>query len=260
MDIRFHTLYERKLSYAPKWLLDMPGEVNIYDEYNIGIPLGKNPLLLMIEPRSIEPAAYEWVEHHYSEYKYVFTYDSRLLEKCSNAKVFLYCGVSLFSNSPKTKMISMACSGKTSCDGHIERLRIARLLKDKIDTYGRFDGGTYVDDSEIYSPYKFNIAMENYSDGYYFTEKILNCFATKTIPVYYGCPNISEFFNNKGIFQVKDTENILKVVDVILEHGDLIYESLKDAVEENYKRVARYERLEQPFFDMYSELLGEIAQ
>lgn len=260
MDIRFHTLYERKLSYAPEWLLKMSGEINIYDEYNLGIPLGKNPLLLMIEPRSIMPNAYEWVEHHYSDYLYVFTFDSRLLEICSNAKLLLYCGIDLFRNSKKSKMVSMACSGKTSCEGHLERLRIARLLKDKIDTYGKFDGGTFVDYSDIYAPYKFNVAMENYSDGYYFTEKILDCFATRTVPIYYGCPHISEFFNDKGILQAKNTDDILNIVDEVLEHGNSIYESMSDAIEDNYEKVSKYERLEQPFFNMYSKLLGEIAQ
>lgn len=258
MEIIFHTLYDRKLSYAPKWLLEMPGEVNIYDEYNLGITTEKNPIVMLVEPRSIEPFAYDWVEVHHKEYKYVFTFDSRLLERCSNAKLMLYGAVNIFSDCPKTKMISMACSGKTSCEGHRERLRIARLLKSKIDVYGKFDGGMYVDYSDIFNDYKFHVAMENYSDGYYFTEKILNCFATKTVPIYYGCPHISEYFNSKGILQAKSPDDILGVVNTVLRDGDSIYESMRDAIEDNYKRAAKYERLEQPFFDMHSKLLGEL--
>jgi hypothetical protein len=37
----------------------------------------------------------------------------------------------------------------------------------------------------------FHIAIENTQENNYFTEKIIDCFRTYTIPVYCGCPNIS---------------------------------------------------------------------
>ena len=42
--------------------------------------------------------------------------------------------------------------------------------------------------------YKYSIAIENSYKKNYFTEKFTDCILAKTIPIYYGCPNISDFF------------------------------------------------------------------
>jgi hypothetical protein len=44
--------------------------------------------------------------------------------------------------------------------------------------------------------YEFSIAIENCIEDSYFTEKITDCFLTDTTPIYYGCKNISEFFDS----------------------------------------------------------------
>jgi hypothetical protein len=45
----------------------------------------------------------------------------------------------------------------------------------------------------------FGVAIENVSHRGWFTEKILDCFLLKTIPIYWGCSNIEDYFNPKGI-------------------------------------------------------------
>lgn len=44
------------------------------------------------------------------------------------------------------------------------------------------------------APYKYSIAFENNVGNYYFTEKIIDCFLSWTMPIYYGCQNILDFF------------------------------------------------------------------
>ena len=36
-------------------------------------------------------------------------------------------------------------------------------------------------------PVMFHIAIENVSQRSYFSEKLLDCFLTRTVPVYWGC-------------------------------------------------------------------------
>ena len=50
----------------------------------------------------------------------------------------------------------------------------------------------------------FSIAIENASYETYFTEKLLDCFATGTIPVYYGAPDIGDYFNKDGIIDLSE--------------------------------------------------------
>lgn len=60
--------------------------------------------------------------------------------------------------------------------------------------------------------YMFSIIIENNSVDNYFTEKLLNCFAVGTVPIYLGCPNIGEFFNRNGIIEVSRKTNFKKLV------------------------------------------------
>ena len=42
--------------------------------------------------------------------------------------------------------------------------------------------------------YTYSVAIENCAERGYFTEKITDCILTDTIPIYYGCPDITKFF------------------------------------------------------------------
>jgi hypothetical protein len=50
----------------------------------------------------------------------------------------------------------------------------------------------------------YSVAIENSSIPNYFTEKLIDCLITKTIPIYWGCPNIDEYFDTSYWINVKD--------------------------------------------------------
>lgn len=60
--------------------------------------------------------------------------------------------------------------------------------------------------------YKFHLAIENVKTNYYFTEKLIDCFATGTIPIYWGAKKIDNFFNPKGIIQFDSLEEISEIL------------------------------------------------
>jgi hypothetical protein len=79
----------------------------------------------------------------------------------------------------------------------------------------------------------FHIAIENMSIKNMFTEKIIDCFYTKTVPVYYGCTNIGDYFNIDGILVVNDLEDIIAICNSLTpEH----YQRMLPAIEDNYNR------------------------
>ena len=45
----------------------------------------------------------------------------------------------------------------------------------------------------------FSIVIENSIESDYFTEKLLDCFLTGTIPIYVGTKTTSEYFDTDGI-------------------------------------------------------------
>ena len=82
--------------------------------------------------------------------------------------------------------------------------------------------------------YCFSVAMENARSPGYFTEKILDCFATGTVPIYYGAPDIGDFFNPDGIIELTDG------LDPSLLDRDR-YERMLPAVCDNFERCLQYE-------------------
>lgn len=66
-------------------------------------------------------------------------------------------------------------------------------------------GGTWEDSRDIYKPYKFVFALENTKLPGYVTEKIVNAFEARAIPVYWGCSETAKrFFNPEAFLDVSD--------------------------------------------------------
>ena len=217
-----------------------------------------NGIALLVEPRSIIPGTYAWMQENYQKFRYVFTFDSELL-KLPNAKLLIYGQITAESpDDPKTKNISMVASNKDFCSGHINRQNVARALMDKIDTYGKFKGDAYCDDKDYLSGYRFNVAMENFSDGHYFTEKICNCFASKIVPIYWGCPNIGEYFDMDGIIYCRTPNEVIARVNDVFMDPEYEYNKRKDAIEHNLQLVQKYRRYANWFLETYGDLLEGI--
>jgi len=220
---------------------------------------------LLIEPRSICPKSYEYVEKNHKKFKYIFTHDSKLLEMCDNAKLILWgmgnANYSCSNDVQKTKYISMVSSDKELCEFHIARKELARKIKDNpyVDVLGTIDGGLFKNTFQIYAEYKFSIAFENYIDDYWFTEKVCNCFANKTIPLYYGARKIGEYFNADGIIQFNSPDEIYDFINKINspKYLNKMYYTREEAINDNYERVKQFPDFETWFFKEYGELLNE---
>jgi hypothetical protein len=64
--------------------------------------------------------------------------------------------------------------------------------------------------------YRFNICFENGSYPGYVTEKILNAFQVKTMPIYWGSPTVGRDFNPKAFINASDHGTFNKLVDYII--------------------------------------------
>jgi hypothetical protein len=73
--------------------------------------------------------------------------------------------------------------------------------------------------------HKFVVTMENYEEDYYITEKICNGLFAGVIPIYWGSPNITEYFNEDRFLHLKDDSDgeINKIIDEMLNMSDETY-------------------------------------
>jgi hypothetical protein len=73
--------------------------------------------------------------------------------------------------------------------------------KFKFDLFGRGFNPIHDKFDGIF-PYKYSIAIENYSCNDYWTEKIADCYLSWTVPIYWGAKNILSYFPEKSIIQI----------------------------------------------------------
>jgi hypothetical protein len=86
---------------------------------------------------------------------------------------------------------------------------------------------TYLDEAvQLYSDYKFVLALENKMIEGYVTEKIINPLIANCIPVYWGSDSVFEFINKDRIIYALDYDDsdLMKRIKEIDENDDLFNE------------------------------------
>ena len=157
----------------------------------------------------------------------------------------------IFHLHKKDKNISMIYSNKKGMKGHLLRHQVA----DKFDSIDLFGRGTpnpleYKEDSLV--DYRFSIVIENSKAENYFTEKLIDCLAVGTIPIYWGCPNIGEFFNPNGIISFNTMEELNNIIPTLNEE---FYNSKLEFIKQNLEKSKEYNKTEDWIFE---NILNEI--
>ena len=152
-------------------------------------------------------------------------------------------------------------SGKSNpaLPGYAIRRRIASLEGDiSIPSMVYSPKGTWKGESFKYPlpskkpslDYMFHFAIENCSEEGYFTEKIVDCFTSYSVPVYFGDPRISDIFVADGIV-VLDEGDIAKQANVLTPE---LYRDKLAAILENRRRAERYWHFEDNIVQTLKEM------
>jgi hypothetical protein len=81
---------------------------------------------------------------------------------------------------------------------------------------------------------QFSIAIENNRQTNYLTEKLLGCFVSMTVPIYLGCPNVRDYFDERGMFIAESPEEVIKICQNITPRT---YDRMLPYLIENRKRA-----------------------
>lgn len=203
----------------------------------------------LIEPPEISKSHYEFIIKHGGVFDYVLTWDVNLIDLSSDGTIMFYpFGGSWIKQEdwaiyPKSKLCSIIVSNKTKTQGHRLRHEIVKRFGDKIDVFGL--GYNPIDSKlEALRDYKYSIVIENVRRDYWFTEKLLDCFATGTIPIYWGC-DLGGFFND---FNVLYFNGIDKLPQVWEEGGQKLSGV---AFKNNFREAQKYRCAEDWIFEHY---------
>ncbi len=148
----------------------------------------------------------------------------------------------------KSELVSMIYSNKESEPGHILRHDIANNTPG-ISLFG-MGSPTPIEYKETgLENFMFTIAIENMSDKDYFTEKLIDPFLTGTIPIYWGCPNIGEYFNTDGMIILEGDDMWSTNIEKVVQSLSLTkYKEMNNAMLENFTKAKDYEIPEEWYY------------
>lgn len=255
MKVKFNSVYPIDLD------IDCNKPVDVYiDQFTLdSIPPDSLRIVILQEPWR-EPIV-PLVQKHRDCYTHLLTYQEEVLDSNPKARLFHFPNtwVKDYAFPKKEFSVSTVVGGKNfaTLEGHALRHELWRN-KDLITIPKKFYLSGNVKHSHTFVPWQeadytgqlvlghskeplfdsmFHIAIENTSIANYFSEKIIDCFQTKTVPIYYGCTNIGEYFNSVGIFQVSNIDEIVQVCNQLTPE---MYNTLLPALEINFHRSNKW--------------------
>ncbi len=194
----------------------------IYDDIPAGIKNGKkipgildlhcapeNTILVTMEPSNIKIYGQAFVE----QFGYVLTSQESSALKHPH-RVFSQPALRWFfgrgkkniitlnqlqnaDSYPKPKTIASVCSTKQQKHTlHYKRYHFIQHIKREIPEMDLFGHGVKEmdDKAEALADYQYHIAIENHYAIHHWTEKLSDPYLAYCLPIYYGCPNINDYF------------------------------------------------------------------
>ncbi len=172
------------------------------------------------------------VKHHNKIYENWLTwYVGIIVEKKNNQHIFhnktnLDYDQLISMEFPKKKnKISLILSNKNFSDGHKKRIKFVQQISKlpiakHIDIYGH--GYNEIPDKwDAIAPYKYHLVLENSVSQDYWSEKLADSFLGFALPIYYGCPNIHNYFNEESLclIDINDINSSAKILQNLIENN-----------------------------------------
>lgn len=226
------------------------------DAKNIGGD--KDKIGYIIEPKSVQPKLYDFVANpdNLKPFKFIFTHRVDLAaQNTDKFRLLPLAGTwihptdwQLYGKSPNT--ISFIASNKAFAPGHKLRQQVVEALYTyPVDVFGRGRAKEITSKLQGLKDYQYSIVIENEQTEGWFTEKLIDCFLTGTIPIYWGCPAIDKHFMKEGMILVNSKEEIVKAVKQIADGS--ITPILPSAIRFNHYIAKNFWNTEQIMFEKY---------
>jgi hypothetical protein len=209
------------------------------------------------EPEAFMKARHAFIKNHMN-FDLLLTHDEEILKACPNARLCLY-GTTWISKSVyehidvsrKQPKISCVTGSKEFTPAHTYRkllyanqLNIPLPIRWFRSCYGdllpAYQHNPIVPSDPdgkvgLFLDFQFSLVIENSRQTHYFTEKLMDCLLTKTIPIYYGCPNIAEYFDTRGwiLLETTDMNELIAKASVLPN-----YEDFAEVIEHNHREAA----------------------
>lgn len=236
----------KQIGYMPGYGLDNPYKFTKLFPFKSSMsvdtikfdPADEFKILMQSEPPSLYIRFCQMVLDNADNFDLILTYDDRLLHLPHAVE---FCPVGSWINDgvvlDKKDQISFMMSSKINGEAYHMRFMIMHRLQ-HMKSIGPFEfkfwrsPPRFPSKEPFFANAKFNIACENQIMNNMFTEKLLDCFKTYTVPIYYGCSNIEKYFNPKGILKFNSIKEFEHIIDNLYPE---LYQEMLPYLHENYE-------------------------
>ena len=205
----------------------------------------KTKIALLIESPAMYPAPYGDIMSRHKDFDVVLTHINDLADELPNGKLYHLggCWIEPPVMYHKDHDVSMIFSWKRHSAGQKLRHEVyehRELFRKKIDFFGRGHKTIKEIDNKLegLQRYRYSVAIENLDKDFYFTEKLIDCFSTGTVPIYWGCPGIEKIFDPNGMILFSNIEELKFIVNQMV--GEYDYDNRTNAIVRNYDRAKRH--------------------
>lgn len=153
-------------------------------------------------------------------------------------------------------------------NGNVGQTHVRNAFFDRLNEYKKVDSaGLYLNNIGYQAPYeekkyidfisqyKFMIAFENSEHDGYTSEKIIRCYQSKTLPIYWGNPKIGLDYNPDSLILVNKNKFETAIQEIIaLDQDDDRYQSV---IEINPVNPHFYEKRMKELYKFYDNLIHE---
>ena len=261
------------ISGFAEWIKDFDEQVSftVDDGFNLADDSSFR-VLHQIEPTEVLDCVDQIIEYH-NFYDLILASNKRVLAACPNSVLFpqgnctwmtpeykpwldgvnstllKYEAVmrpdykpTWIEGDPRMKkfQVSFITSSKVSTSGH----RLRQEIYDRLPAYVngmpilKHRSPPYIPSKRVLlDEYQYFITPQNASQDNWFDDKIIDALIAKTIPLYWGCPNIGDFFNVDGILRFRTYDELIYLLNGLTPD---YYERHFDAVQDNFERAMKY--------------------
>lgn len=247
------------VSLLSKYFIHQNAYICIDDPYMVR-PVGIIQFIgVQCEPNAISKLRHSFIINA-SKYDILLAHDEEILKACRKSIPYVYgcCWVlpDIYNNidiSRKLPKISSIVGWKTWTDGHMFR-RDLYFNQKSIDlpitwhrscvgnilpeiTSNPVLSGSMSSKSDLFLDYQYSLVIENTRTANYFTEKLIDCLMTKTIPIYWGCTNIEKWFDTTGWIILETTD----VNELVEKCKNLpVYSEFIEAINKNHETAQKF--------------------
>lgn len=142
----------------------------------------------------------------------------------------------------KSRQISTVCSSKKQRHTlHNRRFSLTRTLQQRIPELEVYGHGVrpMKDKAEALDSYRYHLAIENYQGPHHWTEKLADPFLAQCLPIYFGCPNVADYFPEESfvLLDLFDPDGAVETINKTMRDNE--YEKRRPYILEARRRVIK---------------------